>query len=377
MAFAALKNERLFFLNRLGKVMPSCKRLISAGRKDLRIRISEWSWTKQYASFLSSQTDAASEAMSTKNKVNYTTGPKVYLNVPLEQKHSVKYRGALWDETKAMWYVPAHRMDQIKDFEQWISKEPSAVSKPLYDLPPVRIKKGRTTSVKASTISNDNSMQGSSNSNISTAEVIYDANDELVVIYDIETTGLFKNRPNYTQLGSFDTCRIVQMSYVVCLKSNFEIVEQADVIVKADDFIIENSRFHGVTTERSHAEGISFSEAAGKLIQSCSKASYLIAHNASFDCLVTKSELHRYKLHDYLEKFGKLKVICSMLKTKHVVRCMLSNKRTLKNPKLRELYEYAINEPIQNEHNAMHDVLNLHAALKALVVRQELTDLFD
>ncbi|CAM9863139.1 unnamed protein product, partial [Ectocarpus fasciculatus] len=185
--------------------------------------------------------------------------------------------------------------------------------------------------------------------------------NELVVIYDIETSGLYTSTkyrtvPLYNQLKYFNTCRIVQMSYVVCKRGSFDIVDQGDMIIKADGFNIANEQFHGVTMERSEQEGIPFEDAAKKFLTACNGASYLIAHNAMFDVLVTRSELFRYNLTDCLTEFDALKVVCSMKKTKAVVKCKGKDNR-IKNPKLKELYEFAIDKKIENEHNAMFDVL--------------------
>jgi exodeoxyribonuclease VII large subunit len=44
----------------------------------------------------------------------------IYLEVPYEQKDSVKARGARWDSIKKKWYVPTNRL--LSDFEDWLPK---------------------------------------------------------------------------------------------------------------------------------------------------------------------------------------------------------------------------------------------------------------
>ena len=304
---------------------------------------------------------------------------KLYLTVPYMEKNRAKAKGAKWDGEAKLWFVPENLVHRVDSFKKWKPQERTVpivtavaevAEKPVYELP---IRRDTADEGKVDVV-------GGAEEEI--VEVLSESEaNELVVIYDIETTGLYKQNkfraiPLYNQLNCFNTCRIVQMSYVVCKRGSFDIVGQGDIIVKSDGFKIENEQFHGVTTERSEQEGIPFEAAIKKMLTACKGASYLIAHNATFDVLVTRSEMFRYNLNDDMAEFDALKVICSMKKTRAIVQCRGKDGRT-KSPKLKELYEFATEKEIKNEHNAMFDVLNLHDALRILWTKNRLRNLFD
>jgi DNA polymerase III epsilon subunit-like protein len=259
---------------------------------------------------------------------------------------------------------------------------------PMYDLPPVIRKRPQSgvgnggadatpraesapPAATAVTAHSDSAGAGAGAAEPASQGAVDINGEALVVFYDIETTGLFessrfRHTPLYHQLKYFAKCRIVQMSYVVCKKSTLEIVDQGDIIIKADNFEIDNGEFHGVTTERSLKEGVRFESAANRFLAACANATHIVAHNADFDVLVTKSELHRYRLKALFEQFSNLKVVCSMKATKDVVKCV-NKKGIIKNPRLKELFEFATNETIEGEHNALFDTLNLHMAIRTLI----------
>ncbi|KAJ1439664.1 ribonuclease H-like domain-containing protein [Ochromonadaceae sp. CCMP2298] len=183
----------------------------------------------------------------------------------------------------------------------------------------------------------------------------------LVVIFDIETTGLPKG-------DNFDNARIVQMCCVLCCRSTLEERERVSVIIKTDGFPVLLSKLHGITEEISLRDGELFEAAATRVGALFSQASAVIAHNVQFDTSVFQSELSRYGMLDLLTTVQDMQAICSMKTTTKL--CDLKNKvGKPKPPKLNELYLHATGKQMQNHHNAIYDVLNLREALQALLVK--------
>jgi hypothetical protein len=90
----------------------------------------------------------------------------------------------------------------------------------------------------------------------------------MALIIDVETTGLpirtglkYGEFPAYEKINLYDSSRIVQISLMLC-NENLEEIEFKDFIIKADNFSINNSSFHGITNEISHNEGVPFSVVA-------------------------------------------------------------------------------------------------------------------
>jgi len=203
-----------------------------------------------------------------------------------------------------------------------------------------------------------------------------------VIFFDLETTG-FPQRtttpggyPPYSKIAAYESARIVQISFMLCNASDLSQVDFKNIIIRSDGFDIPNGDFHGVTLERSLAEGTDFTQAVlGEIEPSFQRADYLIAHNSEYDINVLKSEWFRYGFNPLLNHIEGLSVICSMKKTRSIVRALDSRSR-LKNPKLAELYEFATNNAIENAHDAKYDVINLHEAIKTLVDNKVLVDIF-
>jgi DNA polymerase-3 subunit alpha len=192
----------------------------------------------------------------------------------------------------------------------------------------------------------------------------------MALIIDIETTGLpdreglkFGQYPDYTQLNKYDNSRIVQFSMMIC-NENFEQIELCDFIIKADNFNITNSSFHGITNEISNEQGITIQELSQHLFDKLNKVSHIISHNSNFDINILKSELYRYDLGSIISEINRKIISCSMRLTKNIVKA--TNKYGIKDPRLEELYKHVFNTDIQNAHNSKNDVINLYDSLKVL-----------
>lgn len=326
---------------------------------------------------------ASSTTSSNAQHANSTD--KVYLNVPFLQKSWAKRSGASWDFDAKKWFISNELfLTRKEQFRKWLLPACDSIDTeadvPTYILPPIIRANIRKMPAAVDASGPISPVLPSSEAPTAVSKEAHADKTDLVMFYDTETTGLYSrsvSKPvHFSDLQRFESCRVVQMSYALCEKDDFTVVEIGDILIQANGFVIENAHIHGITQERSLTEGIPFLDAAKKFASVCSRATYLVAHNAEFDVLATKSELFRHSLNDELSTFNNLKVICSMTKTKNIVNCKGKNGQ-IKNPKLKELYEFALGVPIENEHNAMADVLNMLAAVRVLVTTKKLVKFFD
>jgi len=190
------------------------------------------------------------------------------------------------------------------------------------------------------------------------------------LIIDVETTGLpirnglpYGVNPPYEKLNLYDNARIVQISMMLC-NENFEQIELKDFIIKADNFSINNSSFHGITNEISESYGVVFSEVIDVIKLYLPKISRVVAHNLNFDISILYSELYRLNMHSIIYDLKSKEMICTMKSTKNIVKA--TNNYGIKDPSLKELYYFVFNKDIENAHNSKYDVINLHLSIKKL-----------
>lgn len=197
-----------------------------------------------------------------------------------------------------------------------------------------------------------------------------------VIIFDLETTGLpsrvglrFGEYHVHTDSSKYDDARIVQISYMVCDADLNSLSLHGSIIDSHGEFKITNASIHGITDERSAAEGEEFDEVMERFGDSLREASTLVAHNADFDVNVLKAELFRRGKLELLAELDTKHIVCTMKACKGVVKALNAYMRP-KFPTLRELYEFATDKLLLHAHDANHDVLNLHEAIKSLYDRR-------
>jgi|LauGreSBDMM110SN_4_FD.fasta_scaffold21050_3 DNA polymerase III epsilon subunit-like protein len=188
-----------------------------------------------------------------------------------------------------------------------------------------------------------------------------------ILFFDTETTGLPSNGPN-----KMDTCRLLQISYIVCSSENMEkILIEKDYVIKADGWTIPNAEFHGVSMERSQQEGQDLLKVVEEIKTDFLNADVVLAHNAAFDKSVIQSELSRNN-HELLSTMNWDKFVCTMKLTKYIVKA--KNKLgKLKNPTLNELYEHTFWTTMDHAHNSLYDTRNLHTVMAELVRRRKVS----
>lgn len=192
----------------------------------------------------------------------------------------------------------------------------------------------------------------------------------MYLIIDVETTGLpdrsnlpYGTVPPYRELERYSEARIVQFTAMLC-DDKLDTIELVDHILKADGFTIENANIHGITNEISQEQGIPFENIADIIADLLQKCTHIIAHNIDFDIQVIKSELYRLSLIDIIEDLDAKIQFCTMKYSQQQVN--IHTKSGLKYPSLAELYTHIFQSEMENAHNSMYDVINLHKIIKKM-----------
>tara|TARA_Y100000385_G_scaffold192454_1_gene199071 strand:+ start:246 stop:848 length:603 start_codon:yes stop_codon:yes gene_type:complete len=194
----------------------------------------------------------------------------------------------------------------------------------------------------------------------------------MYLIIDSETIGLpnfeglkFGKFPDYTNIDKYDNARIVQLTFMKTDNNLNEIKINDYIIYSNNEFMVTNTEFHGITDEISKSKGTDSNIVYDIFYKELCECKHIIAHNIDFDINVIKSELYRKKLFHIIIELDKKNLICSMKYFKFIVQAKNKNGK-IKNPSLKELYNFAFNEELENAHNSKYDVINLHKAVKKI-----------
>jgi DNA polymerase III epsilon subunit-like protein len=192
----------------------------------------------------------------------------------------------------------------------------------------------------------------------------------MALFLDTETTGLpdthnlrWGEYPYYKKLDKYANARIVQFSMLIS-DNKYKFIDVKDYIIKREEFDITNEKFHGITNEISDNLGISFDVVAVEIFyENLKKVSHIIAHNVAFDVGVIKSELYRRNLQYIIDEIDKKTLLCTMKHMKPILK-IINQYGNYKNPSLNEIYKFNFNKDIENAHNSLYDVLNLHKVVE-------------
>ena len=192
----------------------------------------------------------------------------------------------------------------------------------------------------------------------------------MALFLDTETTGLPDTHnlrwgvyPYYKNLDKYSNARIVQFSMLITDKQ-FKFEDVKDYIIKREGFDITNEEFHGITNDISDNTGVSFDTVAVELFyEQLKKVSHIIAHNVAFDVGVIKSELYRRNLHYIIDELDKKTLLCTMKHMKPILK-IINQYGNYKNPSLNEIYKFNFNKDVENAHNSLYDVSNLHKVVR-------------
>jgi DNA polymerase III epsilon subunit-like protein len=177
----------------------------------------------------------------------------------------------------------------------------------------------------------------------------------LVLIFDVETTGLLPKRPT----DKFP--HITQLSFALYDILTNEVVQIYDqYICPPDDVEIPDivTRLTGINREKLDKEGINIKDALAEFHKAYDKADKVVAHNALFDEAVI---YHHAELPLKAEINKKIKnIYCTMHNSIDLCKMQRYNSRGVyyKYPTLTELYIYLFKmPPPDNMHNSKIDVL--------------------
>ena len=192
----------------------------------------------------------------------------------------------------------------------------------------------------------------------------------MALFLDTETTGLpdthnlrWGEYPYYRKLDKYSNARIVQFSMLIT-DNKYNFVDVKDYIIKREDFDITNEKFHGITNDISDELGVSFDTVAVEIFyEKLKNVSHIIAHNVAFDVGVIKSELYRRNLQYIIDEIDKKTLLCTMKHMKPILK-IINQYGNYKNPSLNEIYKFNFNKDVENAHNSLYDVLNLHKVVE-------------
>ena len=173
----------------------------------------------------------------------------------------------------------------------------------------------------------------------------------MYLFFDTETNGLPKNwKAPVSDLNNWP--RLVQLAYL-SYDNNGNKISEGDFIIKPDGFIIpaEASRVHGITTERAILEGKPLSTVLRQFETLINDATYLVAHNISFDEKVIGAEFLRNSMPNSLISKQR---ICTMERTTDF--CAIDGPYGFKWPKLSELHYKLFRIGFEEAHNAAADI---------------------
>ncbi len=173
----------------------------------------------------------------------------------------------------------------------------------------------------------------------------------MYLFFDTETTGLPINwKAPVSALNNWP--RLVQLAWLHYDKDGNKIGGNS-YIIKPEGFTIPSdaSRVHGITTDRALSEGIALQGVLNDFQNLISQASYLVAHNMSFDEKIVGAEFLRKKMVNSIATKNK---ICTMEKSTSY--CKLDGPYGYKWPKLSELHYKLFGTGFEEEYNAAVDI---------------------
>jgi DNA polymerase III epsilon subunit-like protein len=173
----------------------------------------------------------------------------------------------------------------------------------------------------------------------------------MYLFFDTETTGLPRNwKAPVTDLNNWP--RLVQLAYLYYDSDGNEI-SGGDFIIKPEGFTIpaDASRIHGISTERALREGQSIASVLNHFNSFVEQATYLVAHNMSFDEKIVGAEFLRNGMSNSIQSKNK---ICTMERTTNL--CAIDGPYGYKWPKLSELYYKLFGTHFDDAHNAAADI---------------------
>jgi DNA polymerase-3 subunit epsilon len=197
----------------------------------------------------------------------------------------------------------------------------------------------------------------------------------LIVAYDTETTGLWKNALPVDHHAQPKICSLSAMLIDETSPSTFEVVATMDVIVKPDGWTIPDpvlpplgltlaeakiqgvkisaSDVHGITQAMADERGVPLFAALKQFNELVLQADTLLAHNEAYDNNVIRHALKLLKRTIPLPE----KRVCTMMMAKDYCRLPPNFPGgDWKWPKLEEAYRVLFDKELENAHNSLADI---------------------
>ncbi len=173
----------------------------------------------------------------------------------------------------------------------------------------------------------------------------------MYLFFDTETTGL----PRNYKAPASDTNnwpRLVQIAWRLH-DQNGKVLDAQEYIIKPEGFTIptEASNVHRITTEHAYEEGVELQKVLDDFALLINEATYIVAHNISFDEKIIGAEFIRKNVDNALDLRPK---ICTMHSTTDF--CKLPGRYGYKWPKLQELHLKLFGEEFEEAHDAAADI---------------------
>jgi len=173
----------------------------------------------------------------------------------------------------------------------------------------------------------------------------------MYLFFDTETTGLPRNwKAPVSDVNNWP--RLVQLAWLQYDKEGNKI-GGTDFIIKPEGFTIpaDASRIHGISNDRAMREGLELQRILNEFQSLVAQATYLVAHNMSFDEKIVGAELLRKKMPNSIATKNR---ICTMEKSTNY--CKLNGPYGYKWPKLSELHYKLFGTGFEEAHNAAVDI---------------------
>ena len=180
-----------------------------------------------------------------------------------------------------------------------------------------------------------------------------------ILVIDTETTGLpdqtkyqtFYKPSNYSK---YNTSRVIEIGYYI-YSSSGEFLSKKDILIKPENFKVENSEIHGITQEQLEREGIPLIDALSNLADDIASCDTIVAHNLQFDFNVIAAECYRILANGnneiarkLVDKMNSMKRVCTMALGME----KLGRTRRIK---LSHLYEELTGDDWEQQHRAEDD----------------------
>ena len=175
--------------------------------------------------------------------------------------------------------------------------------------------------------------------------------EPMYLFFDTETNGLPKRwKAPVTDVSNWP--RLVQIAWVLFDEAGNEL-DRNDHIIRPDGFTIsrQSSAIHRITTARANAEGVELRPVLDEFEVQLGKATYLVAHNMSFDEKIVGAEFLRNGMPNHIASKQK---ICTMKSMVDYVA--IPGSYGYKWPKLGELHQKLFGHGFEEAHDAAADI---------------------